>query len=139
MDRSGVLIDDDRVVLVGLGIEVAVGLDGAAPVEVSALLIGDPEVDPALVGVVGASGEGMAYPLVPHHDVELGALAGNEARARLIDGQEEPLAAGGRGGADCPLSRSDALGPQGEYVDGELLVTEEGLGSPHRLLVPPDV
>ncbi len=83
LDRVRVFIHHDRFERMGHGIQMPVGPDGAADGEGSAGVIGDGELQPALVRVVGAAREGVPHALVAdddiHHDLFPGRQRGQGA------------------------------------------------------------
>ena len=77
--------------------------------------IGDGELDPPLVRVVGSSGEGVPHAQVPDHDIKDDRLAG---RKRRPPGGDKPRRI--RGGD-----------PDGEDVDAQLLLLQKLLDASH--------
>ena len=112
-------VDEQGLVEVGGRVDVAVRSDRAAAGQHPALAVGHGDLQPALVGVVGAAREGVAHAEVAHRHVDLQALAGAHGRRR-------------QGG----LVLGAAVGPaQGGDVDAQLRVAQEGLDALDRIAV----
>ncbi len=153
VDRVAVLVDQQGAVEVGALVDRRRLVGHAAPEDRLARRVGRLELDPAVGGVDGAAGEGVAHAAGAHHHVDarrvapahgggdpveggvdrLGRAARRGAQARA-HGDPGLLADGGGGGEGRPLGlEAPALSPglrlaapgHGEDVDAHLVRLEE--------------
>ena len=119
MDGLAGSVDHQRVVEVGIRVDVPVGHQAAAAGQQMAGVVEQGQLEPSLVGVVGAPWEGVANARVSHHDLETHRLARMKPRCRRI---EQRLDA--------------AVGPtQRHQVDAQLVGPQVSLGARQGLLV----
>ena len=119
VDGPPLAVDEEGLVEVGRRVHVAVGADSAAARQDPPLAIGHRDLQPALVGIVGAAREGVAHAEVAHRHVDLQALAGRTDGGARAGWYSVPRSGRRRGGD----------------VDAQLRVAQEGLDARDRIAV----